>query len=168
MPKAKSKQSAKAVEVESTDYNTKFQFYEKLRKKFASKEPKDVNKNSLSDYLFLLPDLFVLTLRLSVDPRVSKNLKIIAAALLAYVIMPFDFIPDFVPVIGFLDDLVLIALGLSKIFKDIPEEVILSNWSGTQDVLKEVQSIVRIADVTFSKKTYYKIKEFLINAKKGK
>lgn len=57
------------------------------------------------------------------DPRVPWYAKIFAACVAAYAFSPIDLIPDFIPVLGYLDDLVLIPLGVALAVKMIPPEV---------------------------------------------
>ena len=57
------------------------------------------------------------------DPRVPWYAKALALAIAAYALSPIDLIPDFIPVIGYLDDLVLIPLGLLMVVKLIPRGV---------------------------------------------
>lgn len=57
------------------------------------------------------------------DPRVPWLAKLIAGATVAYALSPIDLIPDFIPVLGMLDDLVLVPLGLSIALRMIPREI---------------------------------------------
>jgi uncharacterized membrane protein YkvA (DUF1232 family) len=57
------------------------------------------------------------------DPRVPWHAKIFAALVVAYAFSPIDLIPDFVPVLGYLDDLVLVPLGIALSLRMIPAEV---------------------------------------------
>lgn len=57
------------------------------------------------------------------DPRVPWHAKVFAALVVAYAFSPIDLIPDFVPVLGYLDDLVLVPLGIALSLKMIPAEV---------------------------------------------
>ncbi len=57
------------------------------------------------------------------DPRVPWYAKVFAALIIGYALSPIDLIPDFVPVIGYLDDLVLIPAGIILLVKMIPKEV---------------------------------------------
>jgi uncharacterized membrane protein YkvA (DUF1232 family) len=54
------------------------------------------------------------------DPRTPRIAKIVAAAVVAYALSPIDLIPDFIPVIGYLDDLVLVPLGVVLAVRLIP------------------------------------------------
>jgi len=58
------------------------------------------------------------------DPRVPWYVKVFIAAIVAYVLSPIDLIPDFIPVLGYLDDLIIISAGFSLALKMIPKEVL--------------------------------------------
>ena len=57
------------------------------------------------------------------DPRVPWYAKAIAAAVAAYALSPIDLIPDFIPVLGYLDDLVIVPLGILLVIHLIPDEL---------------------------------------------
>ncbi len=57
------------------------------------------------------------------DPRVPLAAKLVAAAVAAYVFSPIDLIPDFVPVLGFLDELVIVPLGIKLALRLIPADI---------------------------------------------
>jgi uncharacterized membrane protein YkvA (DUF1232 family) len=58
------------------------------------------------------------------DPRVPWYAKALAVCVVAYALSPIDLIPDFIPVLGYLDDLVLIPLGIALVLKLIPADVL--------------------------------------------
>ena len=58
------------------------------------------------------------------DPRTPLYAKVFAACIVGYAFSPIDLIPDFIPILGYLDDVVLIPLGIVLAFKMIPETVI--------------------------------------------
>jgi uncharacterized membrane protein YkvA (DUF1232 family) len=58
------------------------------------------------------------------DPRVPWYAKAVGACVVAYALSPIDLIPDFVPVLGYLDDLVLVPLGLLLVLRLIPVDVL--------------------------------------------
>src|ERR1700733_7499156 len=58
------------------------------------------------------------------DPRVPWYARALGACIVAYALSPIDLIPDFIPVIGYLDDLVLVPLGLLLLLRLIPAEVL--------------------------------------------
>jgi uncharacterized membrane protein YkvA (DUF1232 family) len=61
------------------------------------------------------------------DPRVPLQAKVLAWLLIGYAISPIDFIPDFIPVIGQLDDLIIIPAGVAVVLKMIPKQVMDEN-----------------------------------------
>ena len=58
------------------------------------------------------------------DPRVPWYAKLLAAAIVAYALSPIDLIPDFVPVFGYLDDLVIVPLGIALVLRLVPPAVL--------------------------------------------
>jgi uncharacterized membrane protein YkvA (DUF1232 family) len=59
------------------------------------------------------------------DPRVPWYAKVFAIAVAAYALSPIDLIPDFIPIVGYLDDLVLVPLGVWLVVSLIPDEVMV-------------------------------------------
>lgn len=59
----------------------------------------------------------------SKDPRVPWYAKAFAFFILGYILSPIDLIPDFIPVIGYLDDIILVPLGIACLIKMIPKDV---------------------------------------------
>jgi uncharacterized membrane protein YkvA (DUF1232 family) len=71
------------------------------------------------------------------DPRVPWYAKVFAALVVAYAFSPLDLIPDFVPVLGYLDDLLLVPLGIALAFKMIPPAVVAESRLKAQEALSE-------------------------------
>ena len=59
------------------------------------------------------------------DPRVPWHAKILALAVAAYALSPIDLIPDFIPIVGYLDELIILPLGIWLVVSLIPEEVMV-------------------------------------------
>jgi len=59
------------------------------------------------------------------DPRVPWLAKVLAIAVAAYALSPIDLIPDFIPVFGYLDDLIIVPLGIWLVVRLIPEEIMV-------------------------------------------
>jgi uncharacterized membrane protein YkvA (DUF1232 family) len=57
-------------------------------------------------------------------PRTPWYAKVLAAAVVAYALSPFDLIPDFIPVLGYLDDLIIVPLGIAAVLRLMPAEVL--------------------------------------------
>lgn len=62
--------------------------------------------------------------RVSTHPRLPFRCKILALFLVAYALSPIDLIPDFIPVLGQLDDLIILPIGLWILYKMVPVEII--------------------------------------------
>jgi uncharacterized membrane protein YkvA (DUF1232 family) len=77
-----------------------------------------------------VPDCIVLFRRLLSDPRVSRGRKLLLLALVAYLVMPFDLIPDFIPVAGQLDDAILVALVLRTVLRAAGADLVGEHWPG--------------------------------------
>jgi len=85
-----------------------------------------------------IPDCVVLFRRLLRDPRVPRRRKLLLAALIGYLAMPFDLIPDFIPVVGQLDDAVAVVLALRLLVRGGNEYLIREHWPGPDGSLKLV------------------------------
>jgi uncharacterized membrane protein YkvA (DUF1232 family) len=81
-----------------------------------------------------VPDCVILFSRLLRDARLPRRHKLLVAALLPYLLMPFDLIPDFIPVAGQLDDAVIVALVLRRVMRASPE-LVEEHWPGPQRTL---------------------------------
>jgi uncharacterized membrane protein YkvA (DUF1232 family) len=78
----------------------------------------------------LIPDCLVLAKRLLADPRVPRRHKLMLGGLVAYLAMPLDLIPDFIPVVGLLDDALLVALVLRTVARGVDPELLEEHWPG--------------------------------------
>jgi uncharacterized membrane protein YkvA (DUF1232 family) len=85
-----------------------------------------------------IPDSIVLFRRLLSDPRVSRGRKLLLLALVAYLALPFDVVPDFIPVAGQLDDAILVALVLRTVLRSAGPDVIREHWPGPEPSLDAV------------------------------
>lgn len=79
------------------------------------------------------------------DPRTPWYAKWLVAGIVAYALSPIDLIPDFVPVLGYLDDLVLIPMGLALAIKLIPESVLTECRARAQDMVRNKLPVSRVA-----------------------
>jgi len=76
-----------------------------------------------------VPDCVVLFSRLVRDKRLPRRFKFLVGALIPYLAMPFDLVPDFIPVAGQLDDAVIVAFVLRRVARKNPE-LIREHWPG--------------------------------------
>jgi len=82
-----------------------------------------------------IPDCIVLVTRLAREPRVSRRRKLLLAVLVGYLALPFDLVPDFIPVAGQLDDAIIVALVLRSFIRSGGEELIRELWPGPKQSL---------------------------------
>lgn len=71
------------------------------------------------------------------DPRVAWYARLFVAAVVAYAFSPIDLIPDFVPVVGYVDDLLLVPVGISLALKMVPEAVMDECRQKAQEVMAQ-------------------------------
>jgi uncharacterized membrane protein YkvA (DUF1232 family) len=83
-----------------------------------------------------VPDCVVLFRRLLADPRVPRRKKVVLAALIPYLVLPFDLVPDFIPVAGYLDDAVIVALVLRYVLRGSDRGLIEGHWPGPEPSLR--------------------------------
>jgi uncharacterized membrane protein YkvA (DUF1232 family) len=77
-----------------------------------------------------VPDCVILFSRLLRDPRVPRRSKILVAALIPYLALPFDLIPDFIPIAGQADDAILVAFVLRRLVRRTEAAVLRELWPG--------------------------------------
>jgi uncharacterized membrane protein YkvA (DUF1232 family) len=85
-----------------------------------------------------IPDCVVLCGRLLRDPRVPRRKKALLIALTGYLALPFDLVPDFIPVAGQLDDVVIVALVLRSLLRSGGEPLVREHWPGPESSLSLV------------------------------
>jgi uncharacterized membrane protein YkvA (DUF1232 family) len=83
--------------------------------------------------LRLIPDLVRLVRSLLADPTTPRSAKVGLGGLLAYLISPIDLVPDFIPVIGSLDDIVILALVLRWAGRRVGAESLQMHWTGSTE-----------------------------------
>jgi uncharacterized membrane protein YkvA (DUF1232 family) len=77
-----------------------------------------------------IPDCVVLFRRLLDDDRVPRRSKLLLAALIGYLAMPFDLVPDFIPIAGQLDDVIIVAIVLRTVLRAGGPELLREHWPG--------------------------------------
>jgi uncharacterized membrane protein YkvA (DUF1232 family) len=89
-----------------------------------------------------IPDCIVLVARLLRDPRVPNRRKALLVALTAYLALPFDLVPDFIPVAGQLDDVIVVALVLRHLVGASGPAIVRDNWPGPERSLELLLRVV--------------------------
>jgi uncharacterized membrane protein YkvA (DUF1232 family) len=115
-------------------------------------EPSGDLKKKALDLLLFLPRLAKLLGRISLDPEVSGTDKALVVGALAYLASPIDLIPDFIPVIGELDDIYLIALVLLRLVNRVGPKKLQAYWDGPEDIVALMQRVTEIATAILPEK----------------
>jgi uncharacterized membrane protein YkvA (DUF1232 family) len=90
-----------------------------------------------------VPDCVVLFRRLLGDPRVPRRAKAALGLLVVYLALPFDLVPDFIPVAGQLDDAILVAAVIAYVARTAGRDVVEELWPGSERGLRIVTAAVR-------------------------
>jgi uncharacterized membrane protein YkvA (DUF1232 family) len=87
----------------------------------------------LREALRLLPDVLRLIRRLAADKDLPRGVRIRLGLLLAYLASPIDLVPDFIPVLGYADDAIIVTAVLRAVVRRAGLETVRQHWSGTDD-----------------------------------
>jgi uncharacterized membrane protein YkvA (DUF1232 family) len=99
---------------------------------------------SAGQLLRLLPDVLRLVRRLAADGTLPRGVRVRLWLLLAYLVMPIDLVPDFVPVLGHADDAIVVALVLRSVVRRAGGEAVERHWPGTPDGLAALRGACRL------------------------
>src|SRR5581483_7349470 len=83
------------------------------------------------------------------DPRTPWLARVLGIAIAAYALSPIDLIPDFIPILGMLDDLILVPIGITIVARMIPSEVMEESRARADVVVRRGSRIVTIAVIVF-------------------
>lgn len=100
-----------------------------------SRQRKSTARKTVIKLLRELPNLFKLLLSLLRDPRIASLDKIMFGAVMAYLLLPVDFMPDFMGALGLTDDLFLVGLALNRLFSQAGPDILLEHWQGNPRAL---------------------------------
>jgi uncharacterized membrane protein YkvA (DUF1232 family) len=78
------------------------------------------------------------------DPRTPRYAKLLVAGIVAYALSPIDLIPDVVPILGYLDDLILIPVGIALAIRLVPDSVLADCRVQAKEILKNGQLVSRV------------------------
>jgi uncharacterized membrane protein YkvA (DUF1232 family) len=141
-------------------------FYSKLRRRVDRWLAKTTPVGEgVRDVLFLLPDLFILVVRLIGDSRIKRGLRLKLVAVSAYVISPIDILPDLLIPFGLTDDAFALAIVLSHVIammSDAEESVLREHWEGDGDVIVQIQKVATKADNLLNMKVTKLVRRFFL------
>ena len=92
----------------------------------------------LKDLAAVIPACVTTARRLRKDPRVPRRAKVAVAFAALWALSPIDLIPEFLPVIGPLDDIVVVALALRYAARQVPREVLVEAWPAAPELLERL------------------------------
>jgi uncharacterized membrane protein YkvA (DUF1232 family) len=87
------------------------------------------------DVARFIPDCIALVRGLLRDPRVPRRHKRLLGVLIGYLALPFDLVPDFIPIAGHLDDALIVALALRVVLRGSGSELVREHWRGPESSL---------------------------------
>jgi uncharacterized membrane protein YkvA (DUF1232 family) len=99
---------------------------------------------SAREGLRLLPDVARLVRRLAADRSLGRGVRIRLLLLLAYLAMPIDLVPDFVPVLGYADDVVIVAAVLRSVVRRAGPDALRRHWPGGPEGLEALWRVARL------------------------
>lgn len=95
----------------------------------------------LRDLIRLLPDLLRLLRRLAADGSLPRGVRVRLWLLLGYLALPIDLVPDFIPVLGYADDAIVVALVLRSVVRRAGTDAVTRHWPGTPEGLAALQRL---------------------------
>jgi uncharacterized membrane protein YkvA (DUF1232 family) len=105
---------------------------------YARRNPETVG---MRDALRLLPDVLRVLRRLAADKSVARGVRIKLFLLLGYLAFPIDLVPDFLPLIGYADDVIIMALVLRSVIRSAGPDSLRRHWPGTPAGLAVVERL---------------------------
>jgi uncharacterized membrane protein YkvA (DUF1232 family) len=104
----------------------------------AGEGPRTGTKRTLTGVMREIPNYLRLLLGLMTDRRVERLDKLLVAAAIAYILVPLDWLPDFIPFLGEVDDLFVLMLSLQRLIQNAGRRVLLDHWEGDPNDLSDL------------------------------
>ncbi len=111
--------------------------------------PRTGARRTVMYYMKQLPNYLRLLGGLLTDKRVSVVDKLLVAGAIAYIVMPIDLIPDFIPFFGEVDDVFVLILALQRLVSNAGRPVLQAHWSGTMEDLADLNLKEALAAAAF-------------------
>jgi uncharacterized membrane protein YkvA (DUF1232 family) len=102
----------------------------------------------LREALRLLPDVLRLVRRLAADRTLPRGVRVRLGLLLAYLACPIDLIPDFIPVLGYADDAIIVTAVLRGVVRHAGTDAVREQWPGTDDGFAAIARLTGLGRVT--------------------
>lgn len=96
--------------------------------------------------LRVMPDLVRLLRRLAADPQLPRGVRVRLVLLVGYLLLPIDLVPDFIPVLGYADDAVIVALALRSVIRRAGPAALERHWPGAPEGLAVVRRLAGLPE----------------------
>ncbi len=105
---------------------------------------KQDDPTTLREMLRLVPDVLRMCRALATDPELPRGVRIRMGLLVGYLLLPIDLVPDFLPVVGYADDVIVVVWALRSVARAAGPEVLDRHWRGTPAGLGAVKRLAGI------------------------
>jgi uncharacterized membrane protein YkvA (DUF1232 family) len=105
---------------------------------------RDTEAIDLREALRLLPDVLRLLRRLAGDHNLPRGVRVRLTLLIVYLASPIDLVPDFIPVLGYADDAIIVAIGLRSVIRHAGADAIEQHWPGSPEGLRVINRLAGI------------------------
>jgi uncharacterized membrane protein YkvA (DUF1232 family) len=119
------------------------------RARTTTESPRTGAKRTVVYYMKQLPAYLRLLGGLITDRRVSAVDKLLVAGAMAYIALPVDFIPDFIPFIGEVDDVFILVMALQRLVANAGRNVLVAHWTGALEDLQDLNLKEALAAAAF-------------------
>lgn len=119
------------------------------RARTTTESPRTGAKRTVVYYMKQLPAYLRLLGGLLTDRRVSAVDKLLVAGAMAYIALPVDFIPDFIPFIGEVDDVFILVMALQRLVANAGRNVLIAHWTGALEDLQDLNLKEALAAAAF-------------------
>jgi uncharacterized membrane protein YkvA (DUF1232 family) len=117
----------------------------------------DHAEGTMKQALMFIPNLLKLLYRLIEEEAISLENKVLLIGTAVYVVSPWDFLPDMIPFLGQIDDLLLMALVLKRILESVDQEVVNKHWDGSEELLELLRKTIDFAMFFLPPRVYQKV-----------
>jgi uncharacterized membrane protein YkvA (DUF1232 family) len=111
----------------------------------------------MRELLRALPGLARMLGRIALDPELPRAAKIALAAAAVYLVSPIDLVPDFIPVAGIVDDVLVAAIVIDGLLAFVDRRVILKYWPASEAALERVARAARVLTIWIPKRLKAKV-----------
>jgi uncharacterized membrane protein YkvA (DUF1232 family) len=136
-------------------------FYTRLRQRLERWADEKKLNPKYREYILALPDLLHLVSRLVLDQRVDMTSKAMLGMAIAYAMSPFDLLPDILFPLGFVDDLLVVAVVLDLVLERVPRAIVAQHWAGSGDVFELIRGVLAKADEWVGRGLYRRIRDMV-------